>query len=85
MILLTETLAIREAFITTIKGNPSNIIIKSDSQLQAISKIAKDIVLLASIVRNAKFDYCNRYVNKVANMIARNTHMCNTQTIVIYQ
>lgn len=61
--------------------------------LNTITNIIEDILVLASAIRNIKFVYRNRHANILADIIARkahnciaqNIHLCNAQTVFIYQ
>lgn len=39
--------------------------------------------MLAPIIGNIKFEFCNRYTNKLTNKRARRGH-CTTQTVFIH-
>lgn len=55
--------------------------IKGDIKtLNQISKLIKDINVLAKVVKDIKFLFCSRFIDKLADRIARKAHHCNTQT-----
>lgn len=89
-ILLVETLAIREAVLVAIQENMGNVIIETDYQIaipaitrvmkvsSLITNIIRDIEMLAPIIRNIKFEYFNKYPNKLADKIAAMAYYCTT-------
>lgn len=42
-----------------------------------------DVYILASVIRNLKFLYYDRYVNTLTDFLAKKAHQCNVQTISI--
>lgn len=46
-----------------------------------VSNIVADIVVLTSAVRNIKFIYYNKYVNKLDETKAKKVHHCIAQTV----
>lgn len=82
--------------LVVIKEILSNIIIESDSQtvIQVIKNIikvpslilniVKDVKKLAPSIRNIKFEYYNRYADKLVDKTLRKSHWFVIQTVFIH-
>lgn len=93
-ILVTETLVIREATVTIIQKQSAQIIIESDSliAIKAINEeinppshirnLVEDVKILTQVVKNIKCMYRSRSSNILADMMAKEAHVCYTQLLL---
>lgn len=96
VLLLVETLGIREAVMTS-KGKAFHVIIKSGIQIaisaimgaikppSIIPNIVVDILVLASAIRNINIAYCSRHMQYSNRYNSEKAHPCYAKTIFIYQ
>lgn len=93
---VTETMTSSETVLDTIQKRLSDVITEGDSQIDIqvtmgdikvssqITDIVKDIRVIDKAVRNMKYVYCNRSVNKSADGIIRIDNQLTSQTLVFY-